>query len=300
MRRALLAAAMLLAACNAPAGGGPALTGAPPSLVPQSLPAFFDCLRESNAVLVSAHRGGPQRGYAENAIPTFEHTLLRAPAFLEVDVAATSDGELVLMHDETVDRTTDGEGEVDQLTLDEFQALRLRDETGAVLDVAPPTLSEALDWARTRAVLELDVKRGVSYEDVLQAVRRARALDRVIFVTYSPIGAARIARLAPAAMIYVTIDNVRDLDTLERRGADLSRLVAWLGADGVNTALLEALNARGVEVRVGDFTRNPNYIGLARAGVEGVAVDDPAVAYRAFDAADNAEGYAALQCASAE
>lgn len=298
MKRALIAAALLLAACDAPAPGAPVLSSSPDRMLPASLPAFFDCLRESDAVLVSAHRGGPRRGFAENAIPTFENTLLQAPAFLEVDVAATSDGELVLMHDESVDRTTNGEGEVDQMTLDDFQALRLRDESGAVLEAAPPTLREALDWARMRAVLELDVKRGVSYEDVLRVVRGAGALDRVVFITHSTSGAARIARLAPDAMIYTTIDNISDLNMLERRGVDLARIVAWLGVEGVNSDLVEALNARGVEVRVGDFGRNPNYNGLVRNGVEGVAVNDPVGAYRAFDAADGVDGYAAQQCAA--
>lgn len=298
MRRALIAAALLLAACDAPAPGAPVLSASPDHMVPASLPAFFDCLRESNAVLVSAHRGGPRRGFAENAIPTFENTLAQAPVFLEVDVAATSDGELVLMHDESVDRTTDGEGDVDQLTIDEFQALRLRDETGAVLDAAPPTLREALDWARRRTVLELDVKRGVSYEDVLRVVRSANALDRVVFITYSASGAARIARLAPDAMIYVTVDTIGDLTTLERRGLDLTHIVAWLGVNGVNVDLLEALNERGIEVRVGDFGRNPDYNGLVRNGVEGVAVNDPANAYRAFDSADDVDGYAAQECAA--
>lgn len=302
MKRALLAAALALAGCDAAVLGTE--TGFTPSaargLTPASLPAFFDCLRERDAIMVSAHRGGPSPGFAENAIPTFENTLNFAPVFLEVDVANTSDDELVLMHDDRVDRTTNGTGAVSSLTLEQVQALQLRDDGGQVLDVAPPTLREALDWARGRAVLELDVKRRVSYEDVVRVVRAARAMDRVVFITYSPSGARRIARIAPEAMIYTTIDAVRDLDQLEEQGADLTRIVAWLGDDRPNTTLLEALNARGIEVRVGQFGRYPNFVGLALSGVQGVAVDDAAGAVRAFDAADDFEGYEALQCVGAE
>ena len=46
-------------------------------------------------------------------------------------------------------------------------------------------------------------------------------MSRVVFVTYSVDGAARLARLAPQAMIYTTISNIRELDTLDRRGVDL-------------------------------------------------------------------------------
>lgn len=300
MKRALIAAALLaLCACEAQP---PASIGANPTaaMAPRDLPAFFDCLRESGATIVSAHRGGPRAGYAENAIETFRMTTGQAPTMLEVDVARTRDGALVLLHDDTLDRTTTGEGRLSALTLAQFQVLQLRDDDGAVLSEHPPSLRQALDWADGRAVLELDVKRGVSYEDVAREVRDANAMGRVVFITYSVDGASRLARVAPEAMIYTSISSVRDLDTLERRGVDLTRIVAWLGDDDLDRALLAALNARGVEARWGLFDRRADFTAAAEAGVQGVAVNDPAAAYRAIDAADGADGYAALQCVTAD
>lgn len=298
MRFALIAA-LVLAACDGQSSGANS-SAEPPRMTPANLPTFFDCLRENEAIMVSAHRGGPSPGFAENAIPTFENTLRYAPVFLEVDVASTRDDTLVLMHDDRVDRTTNGRGAVSSLTLEEFQALRLRDDGGQVLDAAPPTLREALDWARGRAVLELDIKRGVSHEDVVREARAARAMDRVVFITYSASGARRIARIAPEAMIYTSLRNIGELDELEGAGVDLSHIVAWLGDDRPDERLLEALNARGIEGRVGQFGRYPNYVALALAGVEGVSADDAAGAVRAFDSADDAEGYEALQCVGAD
>lgn len=300
MRRALIAAALALAGCDAVVGprvGPPASEQAAATLTPASLPTFFDCLRTEGATLVSAHRGGPTRGFAENALPTFENTLGQAPAFLEVDIARTSDGALVLMHDDTVDRTTAGSGDVRSMTSAEFATLSLRDDDGTVLDAHPPTLREALEWANRRTVLELDVKRGVSYEDVVRDVEAADAMGRVVFITYSVDGASRIAGIAPEAMIYTTIRSVRDLDTLERRGADLSNIVAWLGDEDLDEDLAQALNERGVEVRWGLFRRDADFASAVDAGVEGVSVNNPIAAYRAIDAADGEEGYAALACA---
>lgn len=296
MRRAPIAAALALAACNEQA---PASIGAQPvaALAPNDLPAFFDCLRESGATIVSAHRGGPRPGYAENSIETLRMTTGHAPVTLEVDVARTRDGALVLMHDDTVDRTTNGVGEVASLTLAEFQALQLRDDDGAVLQEHPPSLRQALDWANGRAVLELDVKRGVSYEDVAREVEDAGAMGRVVFITYSVDGASRLARVAPEAMIYTTIVSMRDVDTLERRGVDLRRIVAWVGTDALDRDLLAALKARGVETRWGRFDRRADFAEAAEAGVQGVAVNDPEGAVRAIDGADGEDGYAALQCA---
>lgn len=282
------------------------------ALTPSDLPAFFDCLRENGQAIVSAHRGGPAPGYAENALGTMERTLLAGPAFLEIDIARTRDGELVLMHDDEVDRTTNGIGRVRDLTLEQFQALRLEDETGSVLGARPPTLREALAWAAGKTVLELDVKRGVSYEDVVAAVYEADAIKRVIFITYSTEGATRIAGIAPDAMLYATVESVADLDALEQAGVDLSRVIAWTGTREPNSALNIALAQRGVEARFGTlggdnswdtrFVRDgvDQYAAFAETGIQIVATDRPAEAARDLDAHDGVDGHGATQCEAAQ
>jgi len=301
MRRLALVAALALAACDAQVGDRGVSIGAGPAatLAPAHLPAFFDCLRDSGLVAISAHRGGPAPGYAENAIETFQHTIVNAPALLEVDVNVTRDGALVLMHDDDVARTTDGSGAVADMTLAQFQALRLQDEAGATLNQHPPTLRQALDWAANRAILELDIKRSVRFEDVVREVEEAGAMGRVVFITYSVNAAARLAQLAPEAMIYTTISSQRELDVLERRGVDLGNIVAWVGSDTPPADLIDALAARGVEARFGMFGDGRDYSNAARIGVQIVAADNAAEVYRDLDAADGEDGYAALRCASA-
>lgn len=222
-----------------------------------------------------------------------------APAFLEVDVNVTRDGALVLMHDDDVERTTDGTGAVAEMTLAEFQALQLQDASGATLDQHPPSLREALDWANGRAILELDVKRSVALEDVVREADNAGAMRRVVFITYSIDAAARLARMAPEAMIYTTISSPRELDVLERRGVDLDHIVAWVGTNAPDAELVESLAARGVEARFGMFGEGRDYANAIRARAQIVAVDDAAEAVRDLDAADGEEGYAALQCLAA-
>lgn len=302
MKRALLiAAALALAACDAAVGprmGPVEESETTAAAAPSNLVAYFDCLRDRGFTAVSAHRGGPAPGFAENAIPTFENTLREAPgAFLEVDVSQTADGVLVLMHDDRAERTTTGSGAIAELDMAQLLTFQLEDEDGRRVDARVPTLAEALEWADGKAVLELDIKRGVAYEDVISAVSAANAMSRVIFVTYSVDGAARLARLAPQAMIYTTISNVRELDTLDRRGVDLTRIVAWAGTDTPPAALVEALAARGVETRFGMFGEGRDYANALRARAQIVAVDDAQEAARDIDAADGEEGLASLQCA---
>lgn len=310
MKRLLLAAAVALAACD-PAATTQSASDSAQTIAPTDLRTFFDCLRENGHTVVAAHRGGPAPGFAENAIPTFVNTLRQFPALLEIDIAETSDGVLVLMHDETVDRTTTGTGEVRSLTLEQLLALQLKDNDGRPVDARVPTLRETLDWAEGRAVLELDVKRGVSYEDVIAEVRAANAQNRVIFITYSDDAAARVHRLAPELMLSVSIDDASDLDTLRERGIDLTRVLAWTGINEPNEALNRALAERGVEAMFGTLG-NPSrswdgrferegddrYDDFAALGLQLIATDRPVEAGRDLDVSDGVDGVAALQCAA--
>lgn len=303
MKRVLIAAALALAACDAQVGDYGASIGSAQSssaAPPSNLPAYFDCLRERGFTAISAHRGGPAPGFAENAIPTFENTLRLAPGtFLEVDISQTADGVLVLMHDDRADRTTTGRGAIADLDMAQLLSFQLEGDNGQRVDARVPTLAEALEWADGKTVLELDIKRGVRYEDVIAAVQNANAMSRVIFVTYSVDGAARLARLAPQAMIYTTISDEHELDTLDRRGVDLTRIVAWTGTDTPSASLVQALAARGVETRFGMFGEGRNYADAVRAHAQIVAVEDAEEAARDLDGADGEEGQASLQCAAA-
>jgi len=176
-----------------------------------------------------------------------------------------------------------------------------------VLDGHPPSLRRALDWANRRAILELDVKRGVSYEDVAREVRAANAMGRVIFITYSVDGASPLARVASEAMI-AALEGASDLDTLERRGVDLSHIIAWTGTDEPGSALNAALAARGVEASFGTlagwdrrFEREhaDQYGAFAETGLAMISTNRPEEAVRDLDANDGVAGYAAMQCAGA-
>jgi len=282
-------------------------------LAPASLPAFFDCLRTKSQTVVEAHRGGPAPGYAENSIETWAHTLSLAPAFMELDVTSTKDGALVLMHDDTVDRTTDGHGAVSDLTLAQFQVLHLKDDDGKVLPVTPPTFADALAWADGKTVLEVDIKKGASWTPVVAAIRAADAMNRVILITYNTAEAIEAHHAAPEAIISASLHDARDLDALQRGGVDLRRVLAWTGTREPDSALNVALAARGVEAMFGTLgrpgeswdsrfeqDRTEQYAVFAETGLQVIASDRPVEAARDLDAHDHVDGYGARQCLSAQ
>ena len=106
-------------------------------------------------IYVAAHRGLSWR-FPENTLPAFQAALACKPDQIEFDVRVTKDGELVVIHDSTVDRTTDGTGRVDEFTLSELQKLC----AGVKFDVdcCIPTLRETLALMATDPTMTLDVE----------------------------------------------------------------------------------------------------------------------------------------------
>lgn len=262
MRLTLIAASVLaLTACGQPSDptanasteapdapiSGPAESPAEAATAAKPLPARLDCLRETGGLLLVGHRGGPRGAFPENAIETFERTFKAGTRAMEVDVAETKDGKLVLMHDDDLDRTTTGTGLVADQTLAEIQALNLR-AAGKPTDFHPPTLEAALAWAvKTGAFLELDKKRSASYPPIIAAIRAAKAENNVLLITYTDDQAVEVHTLAPELVINATLDSVEQLDRLIARGVKPERLLAWTGVTEPRPDLWKALSARGIE-----------------------------------------------------
>ncbi|MBU2399549.1 MAG: glycerophosphodiester phosphodiesterase family protein, partial [Alphaproteobacteria bacterium] len=121
------AALILLISTSACVGAAPA--SAPPMDGP-AMAAYFDCVRDGG-VAISAHRAVSAPDQPENSIAAIMATGRAIPgAILELDAVLTHDGHLVLMHDETMDRTTTGRGRVADLTLAQVKAARLKASNG--------------------------------------------------------------------------------------------------------------------------------------------------------------------------
>ncbi|MGF1456039.1 MAG: glycerophosphodiester phosphodiesterase family protein [Alphaproteobacteria bacterium] len=219
-------------------------------IAPGGLPAFFECMR-GKTTLISGHRGGVEPGYPENAIETMAHTLAQAPMVLEIDIRTTSDDRLVLMHDATLERTTTGEGKVSDSSLADIQALSLEDVDGTATAFSPPSLREALRWARGKAMLQLDVKRGTKLADVVRVVQEENAQDHAAVIVYSVKGAAAVHRIDDTLMLSVGVETEADLEALAEAGVRLDRVVAWTGVGKVRPAFWQSLRDKGHSVAFG-------------------------------------------------
>ena len=273
---------------HAPDAGVPegAPSGAKPLSPPLDLPAIFDCVRENDGVLIAAHRGGPAPGYPENALETLKRTFAEATPVLEIDVSVSRDGVLFLFHDRTLGRMMQKRGTVADTDWSKLSGWELHDNNGEPTGFYAPRLDKVLDWAvEAGAILELDRKDNVSFADMVAAVRAAGAENNVILITYNDEEAETVARIAPDLMLTASARNARDLQDLQRRGVDLTRLIAWTGTSNPSGPDYTDMEAKGVEAafgtlgrpgeRLDDSFRARDYRELVDMGVRLIATDRP-------------------------
>lgn len=201
---------------------------------------------ENRYPLVSAHRGGPATGFPENAIETFENSHRYQPLIIECDVRMTNDSVLVLMHDETLDRTATGSGKVAAWTLSDLKELYLKDPDGKTTNYRIPTLDDALRWGAGKVIFTIDVKRDVPYAMVIDAIRRNEAAAYSVVITYNAEQAATVHQLAPDLMISASIRSREDLLRLNDRSIPDNRLIAFVGTANVAPAVYDLLHDHGI------------------------------------------------------
>ena len=153
---------------------------------------------QSEYVWVAAHRG--DWIYApENSIPALEHAIFFGADMIETDVRLTKDGEIIMMHDYSVDRTTDGKGTIADLTLAEIQKLHLRNNFGGMTDLKVPTLEEYIQVAKDKILLYLDKagydlpghESGHLVKELLKVLKANDALEQSVFVLDWPYAKAK-------------------------------------------------------------------------------------------------------------
>lgn len=149
--------------------------------------------------LVCAHRG--RSGvFPENTMPAFEGAVELGVDLIELDVHRTADGEIVCIHDGSVNRTTDGEGKVSEMTLEQIQALDAGTWKGAeYAGTRIPTLREVLLQIAPQVVIHIEIKQRGIAEQVVNLVREADTLRRVAFISFSTDDLRAVKAAEPAA-----------------------------------------------------------------------------------------------------
>ena len=217
-------------------------------------------------VLRIGHRGAG--GYRpENTFASIEHAITLGCHFAEVDVRRTADGTLVLLHDEQVDRTTNGMGFIADFTLEETQKL----DAGSGQKV--PTLEETLAMASGRIGLILEFKvPGLAY-DACATVRGSGFVGPVIYASFLHEELQHVRRIDPQALTLALFKRLP-----EDPGATALNLQAThvgVRIDAVTKPIVQSLHDSGVMVFVYTVDKPAAIKRTKLLGVDGIISDFP-------------------------
>lgn len=214
---------------------------------PNELKDFFKYSAD-RIPLICGHRGGAQSLYPENAIVGFEYVLRKMPAFFEIDPRLTKDSVIVVLHDATLDRTTNGTGNLSDYTWAEIKKLKLKDKKGNITEYGVHTLDEVLQWAKGKTILMLD-KKDVPFQMLFDAITRNKAEANVLISAYEPAEAAFYYSRNKDLMLEVFASNKERLQAYEDAGVPNENMVAYVGQPK-KKAYYDLLHAKGIMAMV--------------------------------------------------
>ncbi|MBO3753602.1 MAG: glycerophosphodiester phosphodiesterase [Candidatus Brockarchaeota archaeon] len=218
-----------------------------------------------SSVLKIGHRGA--KFYEpENTLRSFRKALELGVDAVELDVRRTRDGELVVIHDAGVERTTNGKGLVRELTLKEIRRL----DAGKGEKI--PTLEEALDFLDGKVKILIELKEEGFEEEVLKLVRGKRLEKNVILISFLEDALRRIRRLdkdVETGLIYVKHENPVEA-ALELKANYLLPQYRF-----THSALIKRARENGLKVIVWTINDEKEASEYAEKGVDGITSDKP-------------------------
>ena len=163
--------------------------------------------------IIYAHRGAS--AYApENTLEAFRLGMEMGAEGFELDVHLSKDGQLVVIHDETVDRTTNGNGLVRDMTLAELQALDASNGKQGYPGARIPTLAEVFQLVQgTKTIVNVEIKTDEYFypgieEKALNLAREMGVMDQVVFSSFNHFSLLKLREMAPEAKLGMLFADV--------------------------------------------------------------------------------------------
>ena len=277
LRRIALASAATTVAISAAMSVGAGLTPAADAAgVPGTAAAL---LGAGGGTVVVAHRGDAVAA-PENTVASIEAAVAAGADVVELDVQRSADGVAVLMHDWTIDRTTDGSGPIWAHTAAELTALAAdRDHPGGWPGARVPTLAEALDAAvGSGVVVMLELKGAWTPSQVAEvaALAGARAMEERVVLASFDLFSLRAAEAAAPAIPRLLL--ARSLPSIDVAVADVEAAAVGVSRSTAlrDPAALDGLAGAGVGAFVYTLNSADRWGTALALGARGIITDDPA------------------------
>ena len=224
-------------------------------------------------MLKVGHRGA--RAYEpENTLRSYRRALELGVNAVELDVRMTKDGEVVVIHDAEVDRTTNGKGLVSQLTLQEMK------QVNTEKDEKIPTLEEALDFLDKKVKVLIELKETGFEEKVLRTVQKNGLEENVVIVSFLEDALRKVKELnekVETGLIYVKHKNP------VKTASDLKASYVLPLYRFTHTADVQKAHQNGLKVIVWTINKPEEVADYVKKGVDGITSDLPDILARAVE-----------------
>jgi glycerophosphoryl diester phosphodiesterase len=232
-------------------------------------------------VLVTAHRGFSGAA-PENTLAAFKKAMEVDSDMMELDVRFSKDGQVVVIHDDTLDRTTNGRGKVSDYTLKELKQF----DAGSWF--APhfageqiPTLIEVLELAKGKIPVNIEIKdespsryKITDLADrALQEVKKAGMEDQVIYVSFYPVALERIQERD--SRLWVGLLYHRPWNSLDEVTGGRSFPVLGLRNSYLTKGKIDKIHQQGMKVNVYTVNSEEEMEQFIRWGVDGIITNHP-------------------------
>lgn len=243
---------------------------------------------------ISVHRGGKDIfNYPENCLETIQFINDSISAIFEIDIAQTKDDKLVLMHDNSINRTTTGSGLVRRMTYKQLSKFNLIDDFGNETSYKIPLFKDVLKWCKTNnVILSVDIKRSVRQIDVINAIKEANAEDICVLITYDVAQAKSAFKNAPELLLSVSARNNEEFERLLKSKIPTENMLAFTGTRLSPRSLYKRLHQNDIVCMLGTLSNldrqakargNQLYETWKAMGIDIIATDRPFEAFKAIN-----------------
>jgi glycerophosphoryl diester phosphodiesterase len=229
---------------------------------------------------VAAHRGYSGL-YPENTMLAFRKAAEAGADEIELDVQLTKDGTVVVIHDESVDRVTNGKGFVRDYAFEELKALDASTLHGGAFGFNPvPSLDEYFSWVRNTGITtNIELKNGVFYYEGLEEktaalIRKHRLEEQVMFSSFNPVSLLACKKLLPQVPCGFLTTGIGNAAYFVRSsGFEYYHPLI----DSLNDRIIAECRARGVELNVWTVNDMAGLLRVQKWGCRGVITNFPGV-----------------------
>ena len=167
---------------------------------------------KSKYIFVIAHRGD-WRNAPENSLQSIEKAIAMKVDMVELDIQPTKDGNFICMHDETLDRTSTGKGEIKNYTTEELKKFVLRSGNGIKTRQPISTLKEVLNVCKDRILVNID-KGGTYIKEIMPIIKECGMEKQVIIKGYYPVEIVKKEYGSNDSILYMPIVNLWDKEAV--------------------------------------------------------------------------------------